>query len=188
MTMFLTLGANLYISYQIKILNLQRHITDTVAVTNLVSRSLTNKKMMKKTIIAVSAIFIATASAQEEWVKNIGKKPGNGPINDNALGKISSKLDFIPYKSTIAGKPSLAVRVRNGKHKMGGSTIGIKLKDFPTTMKMGRIDIHKPMSVITSQPDGSHLFETFTEGSKTYEIYYTVTGGKLSPKVTVKAK
>jgi len=77
--------------------------------------------MIKTTIIALSAILIGSTQA-EEWTKGMGKKPGNGPANAASLGKISEKLDFAPYNFKLNGKPHLGVRVRNGKHKMGGSS------------------------------------------------------------------
>ena len=51
-----------------------------------------------------------------------------------------------------------------------------------------RISIAKAMSVINSKDDGAHLFESFTNGGKDYEIYYHIKGGKLTPKVTLSTK
>jgi len=139
---------------------------------------------MKKTILALSAILISSACA-EEWTGKIGKKPSNGPTKNATV--ISEKLDFIPYKSSINGVASLAIRVRNGKHKMGGETISVELENSSTVIKVGRIDITKPMKDVMAKGDGEHLFDTFLSSGKSYQIFYSIEGGKLKPQLTVRS-
>jgi len=110
----------------------------------------------------------------------LGKKPSNKPVKNTI--KASEKLDFIGFK---AGE-NIGIRVRNGKHKMGATSITVNLGH--ANMVVQRVDITKPVVKITAQGDGEHLFDSFISSGKTYEIFVSVKGGQVEPKLIVRSK
>lgn len=138
---------------------------------------------MKMKLLYIMPLLLASLVSAEEWSAPIGEKPFH-PGTKKLPGIVSEKLDFGAYSN--AG--NLFVLIRNGKHKMGASTISIKCVDGPATVEVQRVLIAKPLPVIEKQKDGAHLLEAFTNSDKSYEIYYHVKGGKLESKVTVSSK
>ena len=147
------------------------------------------RKLILFGLLALSAPLYA-----EEWSSAIKKKQGKAfdtSMHDraNAQVAINEKLDFGAYTMKLGEIDHLVVRLRNGKHKMGGNAIALKSKATESvTFNMGRVDIAKPMSIVLSKSDGAHLFETFVDHDITYEIYFHIKGGELEPKVTVTSK
>lgn len=138
---------------------------------------------MKKLLIAMTAIAITSAGA-EEWKREVGKNPGNKPTKDTQ--QINPKLDFVVYKTNINDKPHLSVKVRNAKHKMGEASISVQLEN--ASLVVQRVEISIPMSVVESKSNGEHLMDTFTASGKSYDIFYNVKNGKLDPTVVIKSK
>jgi len=132
----------------------------------------------------MSLLFIPPLSA-EEWNTKIQNKTFNNATKKLPGVIAEGKLDFGAFKSKLNGESVLVVRIRNGKHKMGGSTIKLGYAESPATLSFQRVDIAKPMSTILEQEDGAHLFDTFVGAGKTYQIFYHVKGGKLQPNVTI---
>lgn len=135
------------------------------------------------TTIVVFLLCVPLLSA-DEWSTAIKTKSFGA--NTKALPTViaAGKLDAGAFKSKLNGKPVLTVRLRNGKHKMGSSTIQLRPPESPVVLQFQRVDIAKPMSIITKKPDGAHLFDTFACGGKTYKIFYHIKDGKLASNVT----
>jgi len=142
---------------------------------------------MKHLALAMTLLFVSVLGA-EQWSAPIQKKPLGTHGKANVNIPIHAKLDFAACKMKVNGQPHLVVRLRNGKHKMGDSSIQLKSLTSPASIRVGRIDIAKPMSLIAGKEDGAHLFDTFIEHGKTYEIFYHIKNGKLEPNVTASVK
>ncbi len=138
---------------------------------------------MKKILCLLTIIGMSSAHA-EQWEVPIGKKPSNAPTKNTT--KASPKLDFIAFKTGNDGSEIIGIRVRNGKHKMGGATITVGLGG--ADMVVQRIDIMKAKAKIISQGDGEHLLDTFISSEKNYEIFVTVSGGEIGSNIIVKSK
>jgi len=136
--------------------------------------------------LALSFTLVALLGG-EQWSAQVQKKPLGKMGKGGANTPIHKGLDFAASKFKLKGEDHLLVRLRNGKTKMGGSTISVPLTSS-AIVQVGRIDIAKPMSAINTKEDGAHLFDTFVEKSNTYEIFYHVKNGKLEPNVTVALK
>lgn len=137
---------------------------------------------MKVTLLCVIALMFSSLASSEEWSAKIGKKKFSNATK--ALpGKVSAKLDFGAYQTAT----DLVVYLRNGKNKMGPRSISINCADSPATIEVQRVLISKPLIDI-SKEDGSHVFETFKNSAKTYEVHYHIKDGKLEPKITISSK
>jgi len=139
---------------------------------------------MKIIVYYLTLIPVITSLSAEEWSMNAGKKPSNNPSVKTT--KISEKLDFIAYKTSIDGEPQLSVRIRNGKHKMGDASITIALEN--SSIKVQRIDINRPIAALAKEGNGEHLFDTFTSSGKSYDIFYNVQNRNVDPKIIIRSK
>jgi len=131
----------------------------------------------------LTATLTTSLASADEWSAPIGKKAFKGGTK-KLPGVVSEKLDFGAYLL----EDELVVFVRNGKHKMGASSIAIKCVGTPATLEVQRVRIAKPLSVMKQKRDGAYLFESFTNSGKPYEIFYHLKNGKLEPKITVSSK
>jgi len=144
------------------------------------------KPNMKFLVIALAALFVSSANAQE-WSAPIQKKKLGVHTKAGVNIPIHKALDVAACKTNVNGEACLVVRLRNAHHKMGPSSIRVEMLDTPAAVRVGRIDISKPMSLIAEKEDGAHLFETFKNQNQTYQIFYHKKNGKLVPNVTVSA-
>lgn len=138
---------------------------------------------MKIKLLCIALLFITSLASAEEWSAPIGEKPFKGGTRQ-LPGVVSETLDFGAYFLD----DQLVVYIRNGKHKMGAPTIAVKCVGTPATLEVQRVKIEKPLSLINKKGDGTHLFESFTNSDKPYEIYYHIKGGKLESKITLSSK
>lgn len=138
---------------------------------------------MKMKMLGIAVLLTASLVSAEEWEAPIGNKLYGGGAR-TLPGSVSEKLDFAAYSRD----ERLVVYIRNGKHKMGPSSIAIKCAGTPATLHVQRVRIGKPLSVINKKADGAHLFESFTNSGKAYEIFYHIKDGKLEPKITLSSK
>jgi len=130
-------------------------------------------------------MFFIQLQDVQEWSVPIQNKTFSASAKKLPTVMAENKLDIGAFKSKLNGKPVVVVRIRNGKNKMGASSIQLKNPLSVGVLQYQRVDIAKPMSVITKKKDGRHLFETFVNSGKTYQIFYHVKQGKLDPKLTI---
>ncbi len=136
-------------------------------------------------LILVTLMGQSVTAKAQDWSINIKKEPVK--VYAQRFGKkINEHLEIVSFMSDVQGKPHLTVYLRNGHNKKGASSIGLKYLDTETKIQVQRVQISKPMSIISGKPNGTHLFETFTEKNTEYQIFYTVNGGKIAPQVTLK--
>lgn len=138
---------------------------------------------MKKLLCLLAVIGMSSAHA-EQWEVPIGKAPSNKPVKNTT--KASEKLDFVGFRKGATDKTVIGIRVRNGKHKMGGPTITVNIGN--ADMVVQRVDIMKSEAKIVKQGSGQHLLDTFISSGKTYEVFVTVSGGKVGKNIIVKSK
>ena len=137
--------------------------------------------------LSAVAILAASSVSAEEYSTAFSKKPF-GPATKKLPGVVSPKLDFGAYIAPLNGEPQLHVYIRNGKHKMGAQTITLNNADSPSELEVQRVLIAKPLSVISTQPDGTHVFDTFTNEDKVYDITYQIQDGSLVETITLTSK
>ena len=133
-------------------------------------------------LLSIILLLTASLASAEEWSAPFSKKKIGH--SKKVPGVVSEKLDFGAY---IADE-KLVVLIRNGKPKMGGKSISIKCADSPATLEVQRVRIAKPLPIVNAKGDGTHLFESFTNSGKPYEIHYHIKDGKLEPRITISSK
>jgi len=142
---------------------------------------MTSLKLIKPlSVIAMLAISPASA---EEYSTSFSKKPFNAATK-KLPGVVSPKLDFGAYLHA----DRLNVFIRNGKHKMGSQSIILENEDSPSKLHVQRVLISKPLSIINAQPDGVHVFDSFTKEGTKYNITYQIQDGSLVETITLSSK